>query len=78
MPIIRRLSFVLLLLAFVEALQAQEPRETLLTAPAPRAIIAEVPGELRDKLKLDLFYKKHADIGGSETGATNQHRLPKP
>src|SRR5499427_10373145 len=47
---------------------ASPAREPLPEAPAPRAAgaprVAEVTKELRDRLKLDPFYKKHLDLDG--------------
>jgi hypothetical protein len=34
------------------------------TAPAPRPVVGEVRPELRERLKLDPFYQKHADLEG--------------
>lgn len=33
-------------------------------APAPRPVVGDVPPGLRERLKLDPFYEKHADAGG--------------
>ncbi len=57
-----RMGFVLAV-AFA-AVAAAQPE----VAPAPRLVVTphvtDVPKELREKAKLDTFYKKHVDLEG--------------
>lgn len=44
---------------------AQDPRTPAPeTAPPPRLLVAPIAAELRERLKLDAFYQKHADLEG--------------
>jgi alpha-glucosidase len=56
-----RRSYGLVVLALALGSFAQGAPDT---APAPRPVVSEVPRDVRDKLKLDPFYKKHADLDG--------------
>lgn len=64
MSILRRVSLAFVLFALIPGVSAQEPRPALTVAPAPRPVVTDVPAGLREKLKLDPFYKKHTDQGG--------------
>src|SRR6267154_1421768 len=46
-----------LLLGFTLSLRAED-------APPPRLLVSDVPDSLRDSLKLDPFYQKHANADG--------------
>jgi hypothetical protein len=58
-------ALLALALALTQVALAGEPAQPALeAAPKPRPAVGEVPGELRERLKLDPFYKKHVDLEG--------------
>jgi hypothetical protein len=59
----RSYALAVLALALARASFAEPPRAPD-AAPPPRPVVAEVSADLRDKLKLDPFYKKYAELDG--------------
>src|SRR5947207_1058739 len=55
-------AFLLLGVLLARAAPAQDAPPD--AAPAPRPVVGEVPPGLRERLKLDPFYRKHADLEG--------------
>lgn len=57
----RSCALAAIVLTLARASVARPPQAL---APPPRPVVADVSSEVRDKLKLDAFYKKHTDLDG--------------